>query len=279
MQGAAPHMIPVTVIVTTKNEAARIADCLQALKDFDEVIVVDSASRDATAQIAMDRGATVINFVWNGQYPKKRQWCLENVPCRHDWIFFVDVDEIVTPELIEEMRNVFSQPPENAGFFITGHYRVDGRILLHGLPNKKIALLDKTRMEFPVVDDLDIPGMGEIEGHYQPVLKPGVSGEIGYLKSSLIHDALLDERAWAFRHEKYARWESGMNKKCAWPCDPVLWRERIKIFLRGNYFRPEIVFILSYILSGGFLDGRAGLKLALLRCKYLRLIRSLDATG
>src|SRR5690606_11219593 len=90
-----------------------------------------------------------------------------------------------------------------AGYWVRGQYVFDGRILRFGLQNKKIALMDWRRMEFPVVDDLDLP-MGEIEGHYQPVLK--YEGRIGVLQAPLIHHG-YNER-WQERHRRYAQWQA-----------------------------------------------------------------------
>lgn len=282
-----PVSIPVSVIVVTKNEAAKIAACLSALTDFQEVWVVDSASRDATATIAAKHGAKVVNFIWNGAYPKKRQWCLDTLPLGSDWVLFVDADEIVLPDLVEELRNLFlsggSSGPSMAGYFITGRYRYQGAVLKFGYPNRKIALLHRHRMEFPVVDDLDIPGMGEIEGHYQPVCTcqdgPATFG-IGSLHSVMIHDALDDVRAWIFRHEKYARWEAGMNRKRAWPVDPVPLRQRIKHLVRYSplrALRPALFFIGAYVIKGGFRDGRGGWDLAARKYAYYQWIKTIES--
>lgn len=272
--------IPVSVVIVTKQEEKAIATCLDALTAFDEVVVVDSASRDKTTEIAKEKGVRVIDFQWNGQYPKKRQWVLDNVPLRHDWVFFVDADEMVTKELTNEIRKIFARGmPEVAGYFITGRYfirgknSIAGRLLNFGLPNRKLALLNKTRMTFPAVDDLDIPGMGEIEGHYQPVARDENVISIGMLKSHLVHHALDDEHAWAFRHQKYARWEAGMNIKGAWPDDPVPWRQKVKACLRFTKYRPWIVFFVTFFLFLGFLDGRRGWDFALRRFRYYSLIK------
>ncbi|HNQ91833.1 MAG TPA: glycosyltransferase family 2 protein [Alphaproteobacteria bacterium] len=266
-------VLPVSVVVVTKNEAQQIVACLETLKDFDEILVVDSQSTDTTQEIARECGARVESFVWDGKYPKKRQWILDNVSLKHDWVFFVDADEIVTPDLVDEIHRLFEKgSPVCAGYFVTGRYLIDGRVLRFGMPNRKIALLNKTKMEFPVVNDIDIPGMGEIEGHYQPVLKNS-SDKIGLLETYLIHDAFDDERAWTFRHEKYARWEAGMTLKNAWPTDPVPWREAVKKALRGSKFRPELIFFLGFVLKMGFLDGKMGKKLAVSKYRYYKLIR------
>lgn len=81
------HKIPVSVIVVTKNESSNMARCLLALDEFDEVVVVDSNSTDGTVQASKSFKARVENFTWNGIYPKKRQWILDNISLKHDYIF------------------------------------------------------------------------------------------------------------------------------------------------------------------------------------------------
>ncbi len=316
-------MIPVSVIVVTKNEEKRIERCLDALRGFDEIAVVDSQSTDATRDIARACGAKVVNFAWNGRYPKKFQWCLDNLALKHDWAFFVDADEIVTPELVEEIKGLWcvnnqtavipaseaaqrrsaggdpaqqgaaqsaahndrvpvharvplaagDDKPAAAGYFVPGRYAFEGKVLNHGLRNNKLALLDRRKIAFPEVDDLDIPGGWEIEGHYQPVLKPGFENEkIGQLHESMLHYAYEDKRGWTSRHERYAQWEAGMNARSAWPEDPVRSRAMLKKIFRRLPFRGAIAFIHCYVFKRGFLDGAAGLGFALSRAHYYRMI-------
>jgi glycosyltransferase involved in cell wall biosynthesis len=266
---SAADKIPVTVIVATRNEAARIEKCLRPLQDFAEIIVVDSGSRDRTKEIAAGF-AKVVDFAWDGRYPKKRQWCLESLQLLHDWVFFVDADEIVTPALVEEIRNLDFR---KAGYFVRGLYVVDGVPLKFGLTNNKLALMDGRKMEFPVVDDLGLPGMGEIEGHYQPVLKKEYSHEkIGQLKHGLLHDACDDEGAWLARHERYAVWEREMNRRKAWPGDVKRSRVLAKIIFRAMPFRPAVAFLHCYVVKLGFLDGRRGFRFARSRYRYYKMI-------
>lgn len=250
----------ISVIIVTKNEERRLDKCLKALCDFDHIVVVDSKSADKTQEIAKAFGAEVVNFIWNGQYPKKRQWVLDNLQLR-DWVLFIDADEIMTPALAEE---IFTLRKDAAGYFIRGQYVYKGRMLRFGLRNNKLALINRHKMMFPVVDDLNLPGMGEIEGHYQPVLKD--VGSIGQLQSALIHEAY--DQDWLARHERYAAWGRGMNAKRAWPDDFRF----IKRVFRTLPFKPFIAFLHSYILKLGFLDGIAGLQFALSRARYYTMI-------
>ncbi len=264
---------PISVLVTTKNEERHIARCLDALTDFEEVIVIDSHSEDRTVEIAKSKGARVELYQWNGQYPKKRQWCLDNLNIGCNWIFWVDADEVLISDIIEEIMVLTKSKIEGSGFFVKGQYVWKGKVLKHGLTNNKLALFDRRKIEFPVIDDLDMEGMGEIEGHYQPVLKSEFGREkIGQITSPLLHYAYEDEGAWLRRHERYAKWESEMIKRNVWPEDPVRVRQVLKKITRTSALRPCLIFLYSYIFKLGFLDGKAGFEFALSRKKYCEMV-------
>lgn len=264
--------IPVSVLIMTRDEVQQIHRCLMAVQAFDEIVVVDSHSRDGTADLARRAGATVIDFEWDGQYPKKRQWALDHLDLKYDWILFIDADEVMTPELVAEIAALFEAgPPCCDGYFVKGLYVRDGRVLRFGLKNNKLTLFDRRKLFFPVVDDLDLPGMGEIEGHYQPVAKND-RARIGQLKGMLLHYAYNDPQGWTGRHRRYAAWEAAMDARRAWPVDPVRWREILKRIMRASALRPYLMFTHSYILKAGMFDGRAGWRLARDRYRYGRMI-------
>ena len=268
------NKIPVSVIVVTKNEEKRIKRCLEALSDFDEVVVVDSQSQDKTAEISRSMGAEVVDFCWNGEYPKKRQWCLDELPLAHDWVFFVDADEIVLPEVVDEIAALFNDDePHQAGFFVRAKYIWFGKMLRFGLMNSKLILFERTRVEFGVVDDLGLIGMGEIEGHYQPNLNANYAADdIGMLRTYMLHDAGDDMCAWTERHLRYAQWEAGMIERRSWPDDPIFLRRFMKHIFRNMPFRSAAAFLHSYVLNFGFLDGKPGLDFARSRAQYYAMI-------
>ncbi len=148
-----------------------------------------------------------------------------------------------------------------------------------GLCNSKLALFDRRLIEFPVIDDIGLPGMGEVEGHYQPVLKPEFSDlKIGTLKNALLHHAYERSEGWQERHRRYAAWEAGMNDRNAWPRDPVPAREILKRIFRRLPGRGGIMFIYSYVFRLGFLDGQPGFVLARDRWRYYRMIAAASST-
>lgn len=267
--------IPVTVIIVTRNEAQNLPRCLAALSDFDDIIVVDSHSTDDTTAIARAQGATVISYTWNGAYPKKRQWCLDNVATRHDRIFFVDADEIITQALADDIRALDWRC---AGYFVRGRYVFDGQPLRFGLKNNKLALFDRTRFAFPVVDDLDAPGMGEMEGHYQPLPKAR-DARVGQMRAELLHYSGDDGPGWRARHENYAAWEAWMLKHRAYPPEIGLMRSVSKYLFRRLPWRPALAFFHSYVAKGGFLDGVRGFRLARSRYDYYRMVNAALSTA
>lgn len=266
------NMIPATVLVCTRNEEKNIAACLSSLNRFDQIIVIDSNSNDATCEIARSYNAEIVNFTWNGQYPKKRQWCLDHLSCRHDWVFFVDADEIVTEKLADEIALILAGSPVCAGYFIKGLYVRQGKVLRHGVPNNKIVLFDRTRFYYPVVNDLDFSGMGEMEGHYQPVA--GARQKIGQLKEAMLHYAYDSGENWELRHQRYSAWERAMNDHRAWPADPLAMRQFLKSLFRSMPYRDVVAFVHAYFFKAGFFDGFAGYQRACDRARYYRAIKN-----
>lgn len=263
-----PCKIPVSVLIVVREEAKNLPRCLRALEPFDEIIVIDSNSGDGSEEIARSFGAEFVSFIWNGAYPKKRQWCLDHLSLKHERIFFVDGDEEVTPELCAEISAL---DWKCAGYFIKGRYVLGGRALKFGLKNNKLCLFDHRMIEFPMIDDLDIEGMGEIEGHYQPVLKTSYQrAHIGQLKNTLLHHALEDEQRYDCKHAGYAAWEEKMHERRAYPRDPLAYRRFIKRVF-SCVPRSIAAFLHSYILKAGVLDGREGFLLA--RKRFLYYVR------
>ncbi len=126
-------------------------------------------------------------------------------------------------------------------------------------------------MEFPIVNDINIPGMGEIEGHYQPIIKPSINKHVILkLKAPIIHHAFKDYNRWVHRHAGYAEWEDGMNDISAWPKEDSSIRNILKTIFRNSPFFIKYITIFSYsfVLKLSFLDGLAGLQFSHTRAKY-----------
>jgi glycosyltransferase involved in cell wall biosynthesis len=259
--------IPLTVIVMTRDSAADLPACLAPLAAFDQVVVADSASADATRQIAAAAGATVVPFDWSGAYPKKKQWCLAHPALRHDRVLFVDSDERLPAEAVAELAAVAADPGPAAAWEATLRPVFAGRVLRFGRLHRKLVLLDRRRCRFGAIDDLDAPGAGEVEGHYQPT----VDGPVARLRRPWVHDQ-GPPAAWVARHEAYARTLGYLEAadRAAVPPDerqPPL-RALAKRWAPRLPGRAGAAFVDSYLLRAGWLDGRAGLDWALARAWF-----------
>lgn len=258
--------LPITVLIQTKNEEVGITACIRALGDFSRVIVVDSDSTDSTKDLAAAAGAEVINFSWNGRYPKKKQWQLDNLRTENEWVLFMDADETPSLHLLDELRSLWRTPfpTEASAADIDLDYVFAGRRLRHGHRVTKRALVRVGHVQFPVFDDLDAPGMGELEGHYQPA----TTGKVVRLKGRILHNDLDPVSTWFARHNRYSDWEAFLRS------DPDLRHEIARRrTLKGRAFdlvpaKPLAFFLYAYIARAGFLDGRAGFDYALALSTY-----------
>lgn len=268
--------IPVTVIIATKNEQNNLQTCIDSAADFDQIIIFDSASKDKTKHIADNNNISVINFLWNGKYPKKRQYFLDNHTdkIKHDWIFWLDADERVTPLFTDELIKKLNAPDSDqiCGFFVKARYKINDKTLKFGMANNKLALFRHKQMHFPVVNDLDIiPGIGEIEGHYQPIKKNIFKHQkISSIRAPIIHLAFNTMHNWHERHQRYAHWEDEMDKRHAWPNEDNKKRVLFKRVFKAipAPIKSVVFFIYGYIIKLGFLDAKEGFIFAKLRASY-----------
>ncbi|MBM9505339.1 glycosyltransferase family 2 protein [Actinacidiphila acididurans] len=257
--------MPLVVIIPTRDEAENIARAVSSvIGAVAAVVVVDSHSTDDTVKIAEELGAQVVPYAWDGRYPKKKQWCLDQVRTDIPWVLFLDGDETASAELLAELRERFAAgPPAEAAFDVRLGYWFGGRRLRHGHTIVKRALLDRTRCRFPEPADLDAPGMGEQEGHYQPLAEP-----VGRLRATIEHEDLDPVRTWFDRHNRYSDWEAWLELNPAVREDIRRAKTRQGQLFHRAPFKPLVSFLYAYVLRRGFLDGRAGLDYALAMTFY-----------
>ncbi len=262
---------PVSVIVPVKNEAENLRRCLPALDWADEVFVVDSGSTDETVDVAESFGATVEQFEFNGIYPKKKNWALDNLDFRNDWVLIVDADEVVVPELAEEIARR-TEANEADGFYLNMKYYFLGRRIKHcGYAEAWNLRLFKHRLgryeKMPVA-----PGVktGDNEAHEHVEL----NGRVLRLEHELDHHAYPTIAAWVEKHNRYAVWEAEMYERfLREPVPKSIGRgKRFKRLLKKVYlrlpFRPVARFLYAYIARLGFLDGKPGLVFCTLLAFY-----------
>ena len=259
--------VPVSVVVMTRNEAANIVACLDSVRNFAELVVVDSASTDGTAELAAASGARVVPFHWNGRYPKKKQWCLDTLTLAHPWVLQLDADERMTPELAREIAVLMREGTRHCGYYISSRMTFLGRRLRFGAINLKLSLINRHHARYPECPDLDVAAMWEVEGHYQPLLE----GSAGRLRAHLLHEDAKPVFAWLERHNRYSDWEARLrhdDRICALALGESRQRRVLKQLFSLSPARPLLVFLHSYLWRLGFLDGWAGFHYALARAFY-----------
>jgi glycosyltransferase involved in cell wall biosynthesis len=258
--------IPVSIIILTKNEELAIRRTLEALTRFNEVFVVDSASTDRTRDIAQSAGAVVVDFSWNGAYPKKKGWALENLPFKNDWVLYIDADEIVPPALADEIADLIESGPieHYSAFDIALEYAFLGRYLKFGHSVRKRALIRRSDSFWPIVDDLHVSNMWEVEGHYQPI----TTGQIGSLVTRLVHedpDPIFD---YFSRHNRYSDWEAQVDTLTLQNEPLPRSRNKMARLFARLPMKSVFMFLYAYVFKLGFLDGRAGLHYAIAQSFY-----------
>ncbi|MBX3358605.1 MAG: glycosyltransferase family 2 protein [Phycisphaeraceae bacterium] len=258
----------VSVVILTLNEEINIADCLASCAWSDDVHVLDSGSTDRTAEIARSRGVPVSVHAFES-FGAQRNWAIDHIPLRHDWVFHLDADERFTAPLVEEMQRVVAAGPVHAGYYVANQMIFMGEWIrrAQGYPNYQMRLFHKARVRF------------EDHGHGQRET-PGAS--IGTLGAPYLHHNFskgLDD--WFARHNRYSTLEaleilrregeplglSGLLSR-----DRTARRRVLKRLAAGVPCRPTLRRLHMLLVQGAILDGRAGRAYASLIGTYERMI-------
>jgi glycosyltransferase involved in cell wall biosynthesis len=208
LQAAAPAAaLPVSVIVPVRNEAHNLPRCLESLRGVGEVYVVDSQSSDSTEEIARSFGAKVVQFHYRGGWPKKRQWAMDTLSLAHDWIFLVDADEALSPELADEIRQAI-QDPALDGYRVALRMFFLGRTLRYGEAGfYKLSLFRRGKGHFECrLRDQDA-SMADMEVHEHVV----VDGNTARLKNPLLHYNVESLSRYIQKHNEYSNWERRLS--------------------------------------------------------------------
>ena len=228
----------------------------------DEVFVVNSDSGDDTARVVERHDAKLISFQFNGVYPKKKNWSLDSLPFRNEWVLIIDADEVVPPELAEEItRRILAD--EADGFFLNMKYYFLGRRIKHcgynECWNMRLFKHRLGRYERMPVSVASTAGDNEAHEHVE------LNGKAKRLCHELDHHAYPTISTWVEKHDRYASWEAEMYERFL--REPIPKRigagKRFKRMLKKIYLRmpmrPLIRFLYAYVFRLGFLDGMPGL--------------------
>lgn len=223
----------------TKNEEGNLPRCLKSIGTLaDEIIVVDTASADATVQIARDHGARVFDEDWKGYGAQKNSAAQK---ASHPWIFSIDADEEISPELstqIAAWKRIASPEPSDV-WEVCRCVFFEGRWIRHGdwYPDWVLRLYHRDHTRF---NDARVHESLQLTGQRRK------------LRGELHHYTYRNREDQLERIDKYARlWaeEKFAAGKRAGAAAPVM----------HSFFR----FFRAYVIKHGFLDGRIGLQIAL----------------
>ena len=265
MNAQAP--VPVSVVVLTLQEADNIAACIRSCHGLGDVHVLDSGSTDGTCARAEAEGARV----WTNPFTSfgaQRNWAIDHIACRHDWILHLDADERVTPALRDELQRELSRRPDHAGYYLPSRLMFMGRWLRRcgQYPTYQMRLFHRHRMRFTD------------HGHGQ---REVTDGTIGTLDEPYEHWAFskgLDD--WIAKHNKYSSQEVAqiLLDRTAFriselaAADRVVRRRALKRLASRLPRRDWLRAFQMLVLHGGILEGRAGLHYTGLMCMYERMI-------
>ncbi len=264
--------VPVSFLIPIKNEAANLPRCLKAISWADEIFVVDSNSVDGSQKISEEHRAKVVQFQFNGRWPKKKNWALENLPFKHEWVFILDADEVLPPETAGEVDAIVrKQNSAINGYWINRRFMFMGRWLKHAYyPNWNLRLLKHKLGRYEKLTDIETAS-GDNEVHEHII----VEGEAGWLKSEMDHFAFPSVDVFVEKHNRYSNWEARVTldnalKQSAGQIQSadVGWRRRLKGLSQKLPFRPLQRFLYVYLFQRGFLDGIEGFYFARLHAFY-----------
>jgi glycosyltransferase involved in cell wall biosynthesis len=265
--------VPVSILIPIKNEAINLPRCLDSIKWADEIFVVDSQSEDNSVEIVKNYGAKVVQFRFNGTWPKKKNWALENLPFQNEWVFILDADEVLPPVAEFEIMNlVTSTRLDIAGYWINRRFMFMGKWLRHAYyPNWNLRLFKHKLGRYEKITGVDTAsGDNEVHEH---VLVNGSSKHL--MMSEMDHYAFPSIEVFIEKHNRYSNWEArvslgGESRQLVRPLQntTVNLRRKIKGFVNKLPFRPLMRFLYVYIWQKGFLDGKEGYYFARLHSIY-----------
>ncbi len=246
--------LPISILILVKNEEEHLPKLLETLEGFGEIVLFDSMSTDRTLDIARAAGCKIVQRDFTN-WAEHQNWAMENIDFKHDWVFYLDADERMTPQVREEIAAIAAQenPPHRAYYCGRNNYLM-GRCLKHAMSAGFVMrFFQPPHVRFARLVNP------------QPVLQ----SPAGYLKNRFIHYHFSRGfEQWFEKHNRYATWEAQEWIKAVRET-PLVWRDlvgrdknlRLQAIKRLSFhvpFRPSLKFLYMYILRLGILDGRAG---------------------
>jgi glycosyltransferase involved in cell wall biosynthesis len=255
----------ISILILTKNEQQDLPGCLQSVSWSDDIHVYDSLSADETVSIAERFGAQVTQRQFDN-WASHQNWGLSNIKFKHSWVFYIDADERMTPELVAAAQNAVANPGEHVAFRVRRRDFLTNTWLKHVQTSAFYMRLFRP-------DKL----------HYERLVNPVsvADGPVGQVKGCLDHYPFSKGIGhWIDRHNSYSLLEAQQIV-----ANRIIEKRfsLIKAFVATDFherrfhqkelfyrlpFRPLLKFLLLYVAKRGFLDGRAGFTYAVLQAIY-----------
>lgn len=264
--------VPVSILIPIRNEAANLPRCLASVAWADEIWVVDSQSSDGSIGIAEAAGAKVVQFEFNGTWPKKKNWALDGLPFKHEWVFILDADEVLPVGAEAEIAGIVGDAdPAVDGYWINRRFMFMGRWLRHAYyPNWNLRLLRHRLGRYEKLTEV-ATASGDNEVHEHIIVR----GSTARLKCEMDHYAFPDVATFVEKHNRYSNWEARVAldghlraSDGRLQATQVGWRRRLKVLSQRLPGRPWLRFCYVYFWQLGLLDGRAGYDFARLHAFY-----------
>lgn len=269
-----------SIYILTYNEERDIAACIESAQLSDDVIVVDSWSGDRTPEIAQSYPVRFVSHAFES-HGKQRTWMLREIPAKHDWVYLLEADERMTPELFQECCDAIQGSAQaiasgdlgaaKVGFFVAERVMFMGQWIRHSTqyPRYQMRLLNPKKVWF---DDY---------GHTE---REVCDGPTGFLKATYPHyTSGKGLSRWLDKHNRYSTDEAEETirqlsqgevdwKMALWGKTEIERRHALKDISQRMPLRPLIRFFYMYFFLRGCLDGRAGLRWCLLQMFYEYII-------
>lgn len=258
----------ISIFIQTLNEEDNLPGLIESVRWSDDIVVLDSLSTDRTKEIAEAHGCRWFSREYDGRGPHQN-WAMKNIDFKYPWVFYLDADERMTPELRVEIEKIASNREEQKVAYFCGRKNyLLGKWIKHAFPPWNIMRFFKpkhvsfARLSNPTVE---------------------IDGEFGYLEEMFIHyNFSKGFHEWFERHNRYSTYEAIETVKAFKEC-PIIWKDLVcrdssvrrkeqKNLSMRLPARAVFKFLYLYIFQRGFLDGAPGFNYCILQMIYEYLI-------
>ncbi len=258
-----------SIYILTHNEELDIASCIESAHLSDDVIVIDSFSTDRTIEIASRYPVQIVQHKFES-HGKQRTWMLEAIPTKYEWVYILEADERMTPQLFQECLDTI-QNPKHIGYYVAEQVLFMGKLIRHTTqyPRYQLRLFQKNKVWFTDY------------GHTEREI---CNGSTGFLNETYPHYTCSKGLTrWIDKHNRYSTNEAAETLRQLEQGRVNWWnlclgqseverRRALKDLSLRLPFRPLLRFIYMYFFLGGCLDGQAGFAWCTLQAFYEYLI-------